>query len=259
VTAAGAAAVGKLDGRVAVVTGGARGIGAAYARGLAAEGAAVAVCDVLDPSATVAAVAAAGGRALGMIADVSDRAAVAGLVARTLEAYGRIDALINNAAVLVLRPTPFTEIDPAEWERVMRVNVRGTMECARAVVPAMRAAGYGKIVNVASDTFLRGTPWMLHYVASKGAVIAMTRAMAQELGADGIRVNCIAPGLTMSEAILAVPDGPVKNAAGAVAIRALKRDELPEDLVGAAVFLASADSDFMTGQTLVVNGGASVV
>ena len=177
------ATAGRLAGKVAIVTGAAQGIGAVYARALAAAGAAVSVCDVNDPHAVVAEIVSAGGRALGSIVDVSDAAAVTELVARTASAFGGVDILVNNAALFGGLPRkPFVEITSAEWERVMTINTRGVFECSKAAVPEMRRRGGGKIVNVSSSTVHTGTPMLLHYVASKGAVIAMTRAMARELG-----------------------------------------------------------------------------
>jgi NAD(P)-dependent dehydrogenase (short-subunit alcohol dehydrogenase family) len=244
----------RLAGKVAIVTGAAQGIGAVYARALAAAGAAVSLCDLHEPHAVVAEIVAAGGRAQGSVVDVTDAAAVRSLVEATGAAFGGLDILVNNAALFGgLARQPFLEIRSEEWDRVMSINTRGVFECARAAVPAMRARGGGKIINISSSTVLTGTPMLLHYVASKGAVIAMTRAMARELGEHNIAVNCLAPGLTMSEA---VKSGPFAvNAPMALQMRAFKRDQQPEDLVGPLLFLACADSDFVTGQTYVVDGG----
>ena len=246
---------GRLSGKVAIVTGAAQGIGAVYARALAAAGAALSVCDLSDPKPVVDAIVAAGGRAIGTVVDVTDAAAVAGLVRATAQAFGGIDILVNNAALFGgLARRPFVEIPSDEWDRVMAINTRGVFECTKAVVPAMRERGGGKIVNVSSSTVHTGTPMLLHYVASKGAVIAMTRAMARELGEYGIAVNCLAPGLTMSDA---VKSGPFVAAAPMAAqMRSFKRDQQPEDLIGPLLFLTSSDSDFVTGQTYVVDGGA---
>jgi NAD(P)-dependent dehydrogenase (short-subunit alcohol dehydrogenase family) len=245
----------RLADKVAIITGGAQGIGAAFAKGLAGEGAAVCVCDLDDPANTVRIIEQAGGRAIGVRADIADGKAVSAMVDHAVARFGTIHILINNAAMFgKLRPKPFTEIPAEEWDAVMRVNVRGSVECAKACIPTMRKQQYGKIVNIASGTALKGSPGMLHYVSSKGAVIAMTRALAREVGPDGVRVNCIAPGLTMSESMLA-SDYATKGTANNIAARAIKREERPEDLVGSAIFLSSPESDFITGQIIVVNGG----
>ncbi len=250
--------MGRLDGKTAIITGAERGLGAAYARALAIEGAAVTAADIVDTRATVEAITAAGGRAIGVSCDVTEPAQIAAMVEATIEAFGGIDILINNAARVVdFDHGSFLDIDEAEWDSVMRVNTRGAFSCVKAVAPIMRKAGHGKIVNISSGTVFKGTPWMLHYVSSKGAVVAFTRALARELGDDGICVNALAPGLTMSEAIEA-SDQFTDNKQANLAARAIKRDEQPEDLIGAMLFLCSSDSDFVTGQTLVVDGGAAM-
>ena len=186
----------------------------------------------------------------------ADLAACEAMVARTVEAFGGLDVLVNNAATFVDLPRRrFLDIGTAEWDRVMAINVRGSFNCAKAAVPALRKRGGGSIVNIASSTALKGIPFTLHYVTSKGAIIAMTRAMARELGNDGIRVNALAPGLTLSEAVAAEREMFAPYIEASLRGRALKRDQMPDDLVGAAVFLASDASAFMTGQTLVVDGG----
>lgn len=246
----------SLPGRVAIVTGAAQGLGAAYARALAGAGTRVVVSDILPCDAVVDGIRSDGGEALAVTADVSDASTCAALADAALSAYGKVDVLVNNAALFAtLERKPFEQITPTEWDRVMAVNVRGPFLCARAVVPAMKRAGYGKIVNVSSNTVFAGTPGMLHYVASKGAMVAFTRALARELGDAGIRVNAIAPGLTMSEGLVARREAIEPYAKMAQAARSLKRGQVPDDLLGALLFLASADSDFMTGQTLVVDGG----
>ena len=248
--------MGRLDGRVAIVTGAAQGIGAAYAKRFAEEGAKVAICDVLDCTNVVNTIAQSGGEAFGMEVDVSDEAQVAGLVAKTVETFGRVDVMVPNAAIFAaLSRRSFLDIGVEEWDRVMAVNVRGVFVCIKAVVPQMKEQGYGKIVNISSATVQAGVPWFLHYVSSKGAVDAMTRASARELGDFGIRVNSIAPGFTMSEQIESQRDELQFNLDMNLAGRAFKREEMPEDLLGTMVFLASAESDFMTGQTVVVDGG----
>jgi len=247
--------MGRLDGKVAIVTGAASGIGPAYAQGLAAEGAKVMIADVEPGDATVRAIKEAGGEAMSRICDVSDEAQVAALIRDTEKAFGGIHILVNNAAVFArFVAVPLDQISAADWERAFAVNVRGSYLCVKAALPIMRRQGYGKVINIASGTVFKGVPMMLHYVATKGAVIAMTRSMATELGQDGIRVNAIAPGLTSTEYLKGRNDipGVLDNMAKT---RAIARHEEPQDLVGACIFLASPDSDFVTGQTLVVDGG----
>ena len=249
--------MGLLDGRVAVVTGAARGIGAAYARRYAAEGAQVCVADILDCSSTVDAIKQGGGEAIGVRCDVADERQVNAMAAAALESFGKIDILLANAAnVAVFEPCSITELSVAEWDRVIAVNIRGVFLCARAVVPDMRKRRYGKLVLISSTTIFKGVPYSLHYVTSKGGVAAMTRSLARELGDDGVRVDAIAPGLTMSDVFAADRSG-VMDAKFAASRngRCFKRDETPSDLVGAAVFLASPESDFVTGQTIAVDGG----
>jgi NAD(P)-dependent dehydrogenase (short-subunit alcohol dehydrogenase family) len=246
-----------LNGKVAIVTGGARGIGAEFAAALAGAGARVVVADVLDGSAVAARIAAAGGEAIAVQADVTASDSVAALVRQTLDAFGTVDVLVNNAAIFAsLAKKPFTEIDGAEWDAVMAVNVRGPFECAKAVAPVMMAKRSGKIVNVASGTVFKGFSGALHYVGSKGAVVAMTRCLARELGPHNICVNAIAPGLTMSEAVADNADWGGAAAQATIASRALKREQVPADIVGTLLYLASGASDFVTGQTIVVDGGS---
>ena len=248
--------MGRLDGRVAIVTGAAQGIGAAYAKRFAEEGAKVAICDVLDCTNVVNTIQQSGGEAFGMEVDVSDEAQVGALVAKTVETFGKVDVMVPNAAIFAaLSRRSFLDIGVEEWDRVMAVNVRGVFVCLKAVVPQMKEQGYGKIVNISSATVQAGVPWFLHYVSSKGAVDAMTRAAARELGDFGIRVNSIAPGFTMSEQIESQREDLQFNLDMNLAGRAFKREEMPEDLLGTMVFLASAESDFMSGQTVVVDGG----
>jgi NAD(P)-dependent dehydrogenase (short-subunit alcohol dehydrogenase family) len=249
----------RLDGRVAILTGGAKGIGQHYAHALAAEGARLMVADIADGGEVAAAIARDHGAnsVASCVTDVSDEGAVKSLVAQTMERFGKIDILINNAALFApLQETKCTEIDAGLWDRVMAINLRGPFLLVKHVVPHMTAQHYGKIINIGSGTAYRGVPWMLHYVTSKGGITAMTRALSRELGEHGIRVNTLAPGFTMSETVIAENPGHVETARNrAVASRALKRDEQPQDLLGALVFLASADSDFITGQTIAVDGG----
>ena len=248
----------KLTGRTVIVTGGAQGIGATYAAALAQDGANVAVCDIVDPSAGVAAIEQSGGKALGRICDITDSGAVARFVGQVQERFGGIQGLVNNAAVFAtLRLKPLEQIASDEFDRVLSVNVRGSFEMIKAVAPIMRAQKYGKIINIASGTFFKGTPLMVHYVASKGAMIGLTRSVARELGKDGICVNCVAPGLTMSDSLEDNPDyDGAQWMRATVDSRCLTREQMPEDLTGVVNFLLSADSDFMTGQTVVVDGGS---
>jgi len=249
--------MGRLNGRVTIVTGGAQGIGAAYAKGMAAEGARIVVADILDGEPLAAEIRAAGGEAIAVALDVTAKPSIEAMVKTVLGKWDRIDVLVNNAALFGnLKNSFFAEIDSDEWDKVMAVNVRGVFECTRAVFPAMRDQNYGKIINIASGTLFKGTPHLLHYVTSKGAVVAMTRVLARELGPHQINVNAIAPGLTMSEAVARGSNYNADAIAANRDTRALKRNQKPEDLVGAAIFLASAESDFMTGQTMVVDGGS---
>jgi NAD(P)-dependent dehydrogenase (short-subunit alcohol dehydrogenase family) len=246
----------RLDGKVAVITGGAGGIGFAFARRLLAEGARVVIADVADASAAVDKLNA-GDRALGVIADVSSIASVRAMVDAAAARFGRIDVLVNNAAVFsTLTPRPFDQIPDTEWERVMAVNIRGVWNCARAVAPLMRAQGGGRIVNLASAIVAKGTALLLHYVTSKGAVVAMTRALARELGPDRITVNAIAPGLILSDAVQANPDLTGFQLEAVMQARSIRRDAFPNDVEGTLVFLAGDDSAFMSGQTLIVDGGS---
>ncbi|MBO6640545.1 MAG: SDR family oxidoreductase [Rhizobiaceae bacterium] len=247
----------RVKDRIAIVTGAAQGIGAIYAKALAAEGAAVVVSDILDGTSVVGAIEAAGGRALYVKADVSDETSVQALVDRTVETFGKVDILVSNAAVYAsLKMKPFTEIDVAEWDKVTAVNIRGAFLCARSVAPVMKANGYGRIVNIASGTVFKGTPNFLHYVTSKGAIVAMTRALARELGEHGICVNTLAPGLVLSEQVLANKEMRDALTAPVLASRAIKRDQHSEDLIGPLLFLTSGDCAFMTGQAVVVDGGS---
>jgi NAD(P)-dependent dehydrogenase (short-subunit alcohol dehydrogenase family) len=241
-----------LEGQVAVVTGGAQGIGRAIADALAAEGARIVIADV--QGAEEAAAAYDGG--VGLAVDVTSEEDTARMADETVARCGRLDVLINNAGLYATLPMrPFLEIPVDEWRRVMDVNVLGMFLAARAAVPRMREGGGGAIVNISSGTVFRGVPFLLHYVASKGAVVALTRALAKELGRDGIRVNCVAPGFTLTESVQAQPEvvGALRDVS--VAARTIQRDEVPGDVAGAVAFLCTADAGFITGQTLVIDGG----
>ena len=253
-----AMAMAELNDRVAIVTGGESGIGLEIARSLMRRGARVAICDVDDPGEAVETLRGDGGTAIGVQADISDEQAVARAQAAIVAAFGRIDILVNNAGLFTgITRAPFDQLDPAEWRRVLDVNVTGPYLFSRAVWPQMRRAGGGRIVNITSASIYSAPPLMLHYVASKGALTAMTRAMAREMGPDNITVNAVAPGFTLSSGVLEKRQDMLETAAGrARAARALQRDQTPRDIVGAVAFLCGDDSGFVTGQTLVVDGGA---
>ena len=245
--------MGSLRGKVAVVTGGAQGIGRAIADGLAAEGARIVIADLRGAEEA----AAAYDDGLGLTADVAEESDVARLVAETVERCGALDVLVNNAGLYASLPMrPFTEIPLDEWRRVMDVNVASMFLTCRAAVPAMRDRGGGAIVNISSGTPFRGVPFLLHYVTSKGAIVAFTRALARELGSDGVRVNCVAPGFTMSDGVREHPEVLERLRDVSVAARTIQRDQEPEDVVGAVVYLAGPSAAFVTGQTIVIDGGA---
>ena len=243
-----------LRDRVVIVTGGAVGIGKIYAGRLVEAGARVAIADVA--AAEGAALAARlGAAAVSVPTDISDPASVERMVEATLARFGRIDGLVNNASMMSVLPRrSLLEIPVEEWDRVMAVNLRGLFLCCRAAVPAMRRQGGGRIVTIASTRVFEGTPSRLHYTTSKAGVVGFTRALAREVGADGITVNCVAPGRTLSETQLATSD-PRYLQDGNDAARAIPRAQVPDDLVGAVLFLLSDASAFITGQTLVVDGG----
>ena len=244
----------SLEGRVSIVTGGARGIGRAYAMGLAAEGSLVVVADLLDGEGTVEEIQQGGGQAMSVQVDVGDPASAEAMAARAADRFGRIDVLVNNAAYFKeAKRGPFTDIEVEEWDRAFHVNVRGTWLCCRAVYPYMRRNGYGRIINVSSNTPFKGVPGFLHYTASKAAIIGLTRALAREVGSDNIGVNTVAPDF--------IPDEEMARTRAAEAEivirqRCFPRTQSPEDMVGIVVFLAGPGSDFITGQSFLVNGGA---
>lgn len=251
--------MGRLNDRVIIVTGGAQGIGRAFASGFVREGARVVIADINAEATQKAAkeLEAEGGEALGVPTNVADVAATEAMAKATLDRFGRIDGLVNNAAIAIRVKhvnAPLEEIPPEEFDRVIAVNLRGPYLCCRAVLPHMKQNGYGKIVNISSGTFFNGREHISHYVASKGGVIGMTRSLAREAGDFGITVNSIAPGLTASE----TEETPMERYESRIPNRAIKRVETPEDLVGACLFLMSPESDFMSGQTIVVDGGVAM-
>lgn len=251
----------RLKDKVTIITGGGHGLGRAYARRFAEEGAQVVIADIDGAAGEAVAeeLVRAGQTGWARTTDVTEYDSIEGLVAETLDRSGRIDVLLNNAAIYVTRKMWMGRVEDCpldEWDRVMEVNLKGVFMCCRAVIPVMKRQQSGKIINIASGTFLNGTSNMPHYTSSKGGVVALTRVMARQLGDWNINVNCMTPGSTLSEDV--VTDDVRKRRADSAARRAFKRIELPEDVTGTALFLASADSDFMTGQLLVVEGGGII-
>jgi NAD(P)-dependent dehydrogenase (short-subunit alcohol dehydrogenase family) len=241
-----------MEGKVAIVTGAAQGIGRAIAEGLADAGARIVVADLQGAEEA----AASFPEGIGISADVANEVDVQRLVDEVVERCGSVDILVNNAGLYAsLEMRPFEQIPLDEWRRVMDVNVASMFLMCRAVVPVMRARGGGKIVNISSGTPFRGVPFLLHYVTSKGAIVALTRALAKELGKDQVLVNCVAPGFTMSAGVEAHPEVVEKLRDVSVSARTLQRDQVPEDVVGAVVFLCGSGSDFITGQSIVIDGG----
>lgn len=253
----------RLQNKVVIVTGGARGAGRIYALGLAGEGAKVAVADVEDSSETAQSILAQGGEAIAVVADVRDESATHEMARKAHERFGRLDVLINNAALyrgIVMQS--FEEITVAEWDQMMAVNLRGLFLCVKAVAPYMKKQGSGKIINISSSTVLFGVPGMLHYVTSKAGVIGFSRALARELGRFGITVNTVSPGLVWNEASRQLDSEkklPIRSLAEASRQgRAIQKDLLEQDLVGTMIYLCSSDSDMLTGQLINVDGGGSL-
>jgi 3-oxoacyl-[acyl-carrier protein] reductase len=249
----------NLEGRTVIVTGGGKGIGKVYAQEFAKAGAHVVAADIDAAAAqTVAeAIGAQGFEALGLATDIASEESTQAMARAALDRFGTIDVLINNASLMSVLPRrSWLEIPVEEWDRVMAVNLRGMFLSCRAVFPAMQARKRGKIVNISSSRFFEGTPNRLHYTTSKAGVIGFTRALARELGEFGITVNAVAPGATLSETQVQSSSG--NYLASRIEGRALERAQYPEDLVGAVMFLSSPASDFMTGQTLLVDGGRAM-
>lgn len=247
----------ELTGRAAIVTGGAMGIGRAIAKELGGAGATIAIADRAGAETAASELADMGIDAIGLEVDVTSEEATADMARAVVERLGGIDILVNNAGVFAnLKPRPFEEIDVAEWRLVMDVNVLGSFLATRAVVPAMREAGGGRIINLGSTSQFRGTANLLHYVSSKGAIGGFTRGLATELGRAGILVNCVAPGFTVSDGVTNNPEAMDAMRKVAASRRVVSREMVPNDIVGAIRFLAGPYSAFITGQTLVVDGGA---
>ena len=247
----------RCCGKVVIVTVGAMGIGRAIAEGFLAEGAKVVIDDRDGAEKAAGQLDGDRGRVVGVACDVASRDDTEAMARAAVDAFGQIDVLVNNAGIYsALKPMPFEDLDIDEWKRVLDVNVMGLALATRAVAPAMRAQGAGRISNISSGTPLKGVPFMLHNVASKGAVNAMTKALAKELGGVGILVNGVAPGFTMSDGVRANPDQLEKLQDISLKARVIQRDQHPADIVGAAIYFASQDAAFVTGQTLVVDGGA---
>jgi len=244
---------GLLTGSTIIVTGAATGIGQAFAVGCGEQGANVVAADMNPSEETVALVERGGGQAIAVEVDVSDEASVRAMADAALERFERIDGLVNNAAYFrEVKLTPFEEIDTAVWDRIFAVNVKGVWQCCKAVLPAMREQGSGSIVNIASVVAVAGQPGYLHYVATKGAVLSMTKGLAKEVGAHGVRVNVIAPGFVITGA---TQNRPVEWQQSFLKARALSREQKPDDLVGTALYLLSDLAGFVSGQTIVVDGG----
>jgi len=245
----------RLENRVAIVTGGARGLGKLFCSTMAEEGAKIVIADILEKEAqeTAQQIRERGGAALSLKLDVTSEEETLVMAEKTIEGFGRIDILVNNAAMMYgIGRKPFMEVSPGEWDMLMAVNLKGPFLCTRAVFPQMKKQGKGKIINLSSETAFTGSKGFIHYVTSKGGIISFTRSLAAELGQYGICVNTIAPGLTDTEAGRTLIDDIVKYD---VSRTPLGRLEQPKDLVGAMIFLASDESDFITGQALIVDGG----
>ncbi|MDK2657838.1 SDR family NAD(P)-dependent oxidoreductase [Cupriavidus consociatus] len=250
-----------MTGKTVIITGAARGLGREYALQLGRRGASVVLADLNDCAESEALLTAEGIACMSVKVDVADENSTKAMAAAAVERFGRIDVLVNNAALWAdLKNTPFTDIDPGLWDRCMAVNVKGVWNCSKAVFAAMREAGGGSIINIASLAATYGMPYALHYTASKAAVIGITRGLAREVGRHWIRVNSVAPSLVLTEATSQFFDDKLDKATDAIkAGQSLKGNLTPQDVVGAVLFLAGEDSRFVTGQTLMVDGGTTLL
>jgi NAD(P)-dependent dehydrogenase (short-subunit alcohol dehydrogenase family) len=247
----------RLKDKTAIVTGAATGLGLAIARKLAREGARVVVADIREPQRGVDALAADGLSALAVEVDIASEASVEAMVQSTVSTFGTVDILVNNAAISQeIKLTPFEQIAKAEFDRMLSVNTVGVFLCCKAVSPILRAKQSGRIINLTSGTAFKGSPFLLHYIASKGAVMSMTRSLAREFGPDNVLVNAVAPGYTLSEGNLANSEFLAVYRKAAIESRSIPRDAWPDDISGAVAFLASEDAGFITGQILAVDGGS---
>lgn len=249
----------RLENRTAIVTGGGKGIGAVYAENLASEGAKVVVADIDHKAAksTASKIAAQGNAALAVHVDISDQQSTEDMVQKAISEFHTVDVLVNNASLMSVLPRrPWYQIPPSEWDDVMSVNLKGMFFCCLSVFPHMQAKQHGKIINISSGRIFDGMPNRLHYTTSKAGVVGFTRALAREVGEHNIQVNAISPGFTQSDTQVSTSSTQYMRAH--IDRRCLKREQYPQDLVGALLFLASSDSDFLTGQLINVDGGYSM-
>jgi NAD(P)-dependent dehydrogenase (short-subunit alcohol dehydrogenase family) len=249
----------SVEGKVIIITGAAQGLGSSYAEFLAKNGAKLVLADISEKklAKTAAFIQSQGGKCVGLNVDVQSKKQTEEMAKTTVEQFGRIDVLVNNAAMFAgLKKKTLMELEPEEWDQVMSVNVKGSFLCCRAVFPQMKAQKKGKIINISSGTFFNGASLLTHYVTSKGAIMGLTHALARELGEYNITINALAPGFTITDAALGI-ESDQKYREFVVSRRALKREQVPEDLTGTMLYLCSSASDFLTGQTIVVNGGDS--